>query len=197
MPDHGDILGFQSNHLLMREEFLARFALRVAEFRRVGLAIAVCHMVTGSELPSSVGITTRCRPTVSPISFVPPGQGEVIRSMPTDPDLNMATRTLPSSTKPARSIVCFAKTGITDTDPSARGLSRRNDWLKPLTNGHLAFATLAATRHRNCRIQLKRPASLWSGTAAGFCEYAGRPTGTCIPSCLTGLWRLLWSQAAA
>ncbi len=197
MPDRGDTLDFQRNHLPMRKGFLARFALKVAEFQRVGSAIAACHMVTGSGLPSSVGITTRCRPTVSPISFVPAGQGEVIRSMLTDQDLNMATRTLPSSTKPARSIVCFAKTGITATDLSARGLSRRNDWLKPLTNGHLAFATSAATRHPNCRIQLKRPSSLWNGTATGFCEYAGRLTGTCIPSCLTGLWNSLWSQAAA
>jgi len=187
MPDQSDTLGFQSNHLPTRKGFLAQFALKVAEFLKVGLAIAVCHMVTESELPSSVGIMTHCRPTASPISFVPAGQVEVIRSMPTDRDLNTATRTLPSFTKPVRSIACSVKTGITATDLSGRGLSRRNGWLMPLTSGHLAFAILAATRHRNCRIQLKRPASLWNGTVIGFCAYAGKPTETCIPSCLTGL----------
>jgi len=194
---HGDTLGFQSNHLPMRKDLLVQFALKVAEFQRVGLATAVCHMVTESELPSSVGITTRCRPIALPISFVPAGQGEVIRSMLTDPDLNTATRTLPSSMKPARSIACSAKIGITATDLSGRELSHQNGWLTPLTKGHLAFATSAATRHRNCRIPLRHPASLWSGTATGFCEYAGRLTGTCTQSCLTGLWKSLWSQVAA
>lgn len=197
MPDQSDTLGFQSNHLPTQKGFLARFALKVAEFPKVGLAIAVCHMVTESEPPSSVGITTRCRPIALPISFAPAGQDEVIRNMPTDQVLNTATRTLPSSMKPVRSIACFVKIGITATDLSGRELSHQNGWLTPLMKGHLAFATSAATRHRNCRIQLKRPASLWSGTVTGFCEYVGRPTGTCIPSCLTGLWKSLWSQEAA
>jgi hypothetical protein len=122
---HGDTLGFQSNHLLIGRESLARFALKAAEFRKVELAIAVCHMVTESELPSSVGITTRCRPIALPISFALPERDEVTRNTPTAQDLNTATRTLPSSTKPVRLIVCFAKIGTTDTDLSGRELSRR------------------------------------------------------------------------
>jgi len=187
MPDQDDTLGFQSNHLLMRKEFLVQFVRKVAEFQRVELATAVCRTETESEPPSSVGITIRCRPTVLPTLFALLGQDEAIQSMPTDQDLNTATRTLPSSTKPAHSIACSAKIGITDTDPSARGLSRQSGWLTLLTNGHLAFATSVATRHRNCHIQLKRPASLWNGTVTGFCEYAGRLTETCTQSCLTGL----------
>ena len=187
MPDQSDTLGFQSNHLPTQKGFLARFALKVAEFPKVGLAIAVCRMETESGLPSSVGITTRCRPTASPISFAPAGQDEAIRSMLTDQDLNTATKTLLSSTKPVRSIACSVKTGTTATDISGGGLSRRSVWLMPLTNGHPAFAILAVTQRPNCRIQLKRPALLWSGTVTGFCVYAGRPTGTCTPNCLTGL----------
>ncbi len=197
MPDQNDTLGFQSNHLPTRKGFLAQFALKVAELLKVGLAIAVCLTGTESELPSSVGITTRCRPTASPISFAPAGQDEAIQSMHTDQDLNTATKTLPSSTKPVRSIACSVKTGTTATDISGRGLSRRSAWLILLTSGHPAFAILAVTQHPNCRIQLKRPASLWNGTVTEFCAYAGKPTVTCTPSCLTGLWKSLWSQEAA
>lgn len=112
MPVQGDLSFCLRVRLPKGMESFVRFVLKVAEYPKAELDIAVYHMVTGSEPLSSVGITTLCRPTALPISFVQQGQVAVSPNMPIAPVLSLATKTLLSFTKPARSTAFSAKIGI-------------------------------------------------------------------------------------
>jgi len=116
MPVQGDLFGCRKNPLPTAMASLAKFARKVVGYRGAESVIAVCPTVTEKTLPSSVGITTRSRPTALPISFAPRGRDGVTHDTLTDRVQNTATKTSPFFTKPAPSTAFSARTGITDTD---------------------------------------------------------------------------------
>lgn len=115
---HEDLSVCLSNHLLIATASLVQFVRRVAEYLKAVSVIAVCHTVTESGSPSSVGITTRCRQIALPISFAPAEQVPVTLAMPIALVPNLATRTLLSSMKHVRSTAFSVRIGITVTDRS-------------------------------------------------------------------------------